>query len=172
MYSEDDLEIHELLAHFKCEVCSEYFDDNATRARHLADVHGKMYLSKEEPIWQDGLSELVDIPLRRRTVARPESTPYDLKSRQEWLMPFAQRMGHETAAGRAENLLRNPPTEFRDQAQYVNWVEVAYPRSAKAWESARYRKRQRSKAAKGEYLAHAWAYAEHAAPSYLKQKGF
>jgi hypothetical protein len=169
-YSEDDLHFHEVIAHHKCELCSEFFNDGSTRDQHLAEVHGKMYLSHEEPIWPDVHSDLVDIPQWRRRVDRPEITPFDMKSREDWLRGFALLMVEEAAAGRAENLLRRPPPEFRDQAQYVNWVEANHPKSAKAWELARYRNRERSKTAKANFLRTAWAHAEEGAPTFWKNK--
>jgi hypothetical protein len=172
-YSEEELQhLHEVVVHNKCEVCSEFFDNSKTRNQHLAEEHGKMYLSSEEPYWPDGLSELVDIPRWQPKVSKPENTPAQLPARQVWLMPFALAMVEEAAAGRAENLLRSPPSELRDRAQYVSWVQIACPRSADAWKLARYRNQQRSKNAKAKFLARAWAFAEVGRPTYLKEKGY
>ncbi len=171
LYSEEELHIHELFAHNKCEVCGEFFHDIQTRAEHLADMHGKMYLSREEPPWPEGLSELVDIPQWQRRIVKPETTPADPASREHWLKQFALLLVDEVAAGRADNFLKRPPPEFRDQAQYVNWVQTTYPKSAGAWKTARYQKRARSKNAKANFLAKAWTHPELGAPTYLKQKG-
>jgi hypothetical protein len=131
-----------------------------------------MYLSFEEPVWPDGVAHLEDIPGWRRAVFKPETTPLDSASREDWLKGFALLMVGEAAAGRADNLLRRPPPEFKDQAAYVDWVQVTYPRSAEAWKSARYQIRARSKNAKAIFLSQAWAHAEHGAPTYLKEKGY
>jgi hypothetical protein len=172
LYSEQDLQIHEVVGHYKCEVCSEFFNDNAARGQHLAEAHGKMYLSKEEPIWPDGIAELVDIPGWQKQVVKPQSGPADPDACEEWLRGFAWLMVDAAANEQADQLLKNAPEEFREQAQYVNWVEATYPKSARAWERVRFQKRERSKDAKAKFLAEAWAKAEFGAPTYLKEKGF
>ena len=171
LYSEEDLHIHEVVAHHKCEMCSEFFSDDPTREQHLAEVHGKMYLSNEGPISTDGVSELVDIPGWQKRIEKPDSTPFDPSDLEQWLRQFAIMMVEAAVKEEADQLLQNPPKELREQAQYVNWIEAMYPKSARAWELARYRKRERSNEAKAKFLAHAWANAELGAPTYLKNKG-
>jgi hypothetical protein len=131
-----------------------------------------MYLSREEPIWPDVHSDLVDIPQSRKRFEKPESTPPYPAACEEWLRAFALMMVDAAARGETDQLLNNPPGEMREQAQYVNWVEATCPKSARAWELARYRNRERSKQAKARFLAEAWAKAELGAPTYLKEKGF
>jgi len=139
--------MHELLAHHRCQFCTDVFESDWVREEHTEKVHGRRLVYPGELSFEDLLPRYEPI-FGWKALSESVATPFtDPMAVSEWLYPLCLEIARQRDP---EKALKNAPHELQDR---VNYLILRSHHLRRAVGLARYRRKANSVEAKARMLS-------------------